>query len=204
MWGTLQESQMDKENGGVVMGREIEEGISKLEKRFNLRDDELAIVVAPSVQELYVVMNRQIIRSYPVSTAKAGSGCEAGSEKTPFGSHRIKEKIGDGARPGTIFIGRQDTRKVATIYTDEIDIPEDFVTTRIMWLDGEEEGINRGKGCDTHQRYIYIHGTPEEGLIGKPVSHGCIRLKNKDVIELFDLVPPGTPVEILPQNYHPQ
>lgn len=202
--GNFQKHTSNKGSGGIPMQEEIKKSVDKLHQQFGLETAEIAIVVNPAVQSLYVVRNRSVIKSFPVSTARAGIGCLVDSEKTPFGTHRIKEKIGNDVRTGTIFIGRENTRKIAEVYTDETDIPEDFVTTRIMWLDGQEDGVNRGKGCDTHQRYIYIHGTPEEGLIGKPVSHGCIRLKNNDVIELFNLVTSGTLVEIINKEYRPQ
>ena len=89
-----------------------------------------------------------------------------------------------------------NTRRIAEIYIDSTDLEEDPITTRIMWLEGLEAGINRGKGIDSYKRHIYIHGTPEGGLIGQPASHGCIRMRNKDVIELFDLVSKDTLVEI--------
>lgn len=147
-------------------------------------------------QEIYVVRNDAIEKTYRISSAKNGIGNSAGSGKTPLGVHRIAEKIGAGAKPNTIFLGRKDSGKTATILKDPIDSEDDYVTSRILWLEGLEPGINKGKGIDSKQRYIYIHGTPEEGLIGTPASHGCIRLYNKDVIELFDVVSAGTLVVI--------
>jgi len=102
--------------------------------------------------------------------------------------HRIFEKIGEGAKIGTVFTSLNNTGRVAEIYTDRTDVQEDFITTRIMWLEGLEFGVNNGEGIDSRERRIYIHGTPEEGLIGTPASHGCIRMKNRDIVELFDLV----------------
>jgi len=174
----------------------VTNSIAGLCSGFGLKAGEFVIVVVPATQELYLVQNQRIVRTYPVSTSKNGIGNVAGSEKTPPGTHRIKAKIGAKAVLGTIFVGRVDTGKIATIFSDETDIPEDLVTTRIMWLEGQEAGVNRGEGIDSYARYIYIHGTPEEGLIGTPQSHGCIRMKNADVVELFDLVPEGTLVEI--------
>jgi len=133
---------------------------------------------------------------YPISTSKYGVGSAEKSNKTPPGTHRIVEKIGESAKSGAVFKAGIDTGKVATTYSDATDIREDLITTRILWLKGLEPGINRGKGIDSYERHIYIHGTSEEGLIGTTASDGCIRMKNRDVLELFDLVPQGTLVEI--------
>jgi len=174
----------------------IEESVEKLKTKFNLQPNEPAVIIDPSKQKLYLIKNKEILKSYSVSTAKAGMGSESGSSKTPIGAHRIKEKFGNGAKIGTIFKTRSNSGRLAKIYTDKTDILEDEVTTRIMWLDGQENKVNKNGNIDSHKRYIYIHGTPEEGLIGEPASHGCIRMKNADVIELFDAVPSGTLVEI--------
>lgn len=174
--------------------KEIEK---KLKKKFGLKKKEKYLVVNPENQRMYLEYNGIVLREYIVSTSKFGLGSESGSNMTPVGTHRIKEKVGKGAEPGRIFKGRIDTGRNTQIYPDKTDLEKDDVITRIMWLDGQEEGINRGGNVDSHERYIYIHGTPEEGLLGKPASHGCIRMKNSDVIELFDMVPSGTLVEIL-------
>ena len=110
--------------------------------------------------------------------------------------HEIKEKIGDKAPINTIFTARENTNKIAEIQINPNDTEYDFVTSRILWLDGLENGINRGAGVDSYSRYIYIHGTHEEGLIGQKASHGCIRMFNNDVIELYDMVSEGTKVQI--------
>jgi lipoprotein-anchoring transpeptidase ErfK/SrfK len=175
----------------------IEESVEKLKTKFNLQPNEPAVIIDPSKQKLYLIKNKEILKSYSVSTAKAGMGSESGSGKTPIGSHRIKEKFGDRAKLGTIFKARSNSGRLAKIYTDKTDILEDEVTTRIMWLDGQENKVNKNGNIDSHKRYIYIHGTPEEGLIGEPASHGCIRMKNADVIELFDAVPSGTLTNVL-------
>jgi len=145
-------------------------------------------------QELYLVENDSTIKKYPISTSKKGIGNKQNSFKTPYGLHIIKRKIGDDVPLGGIFESRVYDGQIATIYTQKIDVPTDFVTSRIMWLEGEENGINRGRNIDSYNRFIYIHGTAEEGLIGQPASHGCIRMKNKDVIELYNLVDEGTPI----------
>ncbi len=163
-----------------------------LQKKFNYVKDQSFLLVDIQKQEMYLVRKDAIEKTYRISSAKNGSGNTAGSGKTPIGVHRIADKIGEGAKPNTIFVGRKDAGKTATILKEPIDSEEDYVTSRILWLEGLEPGINKGKGIDSKQRYIYIHGTPEEGLIGTPASHGCIRMYNKDVIELFDLVKTGT------------
>lgn len=167
-----------------------------LQKKFSYTKDQSFLLVNIQKQEMYVVRNEEIDKKYRISSAKNGTGNKAGSGKTPLGVHRIAEKIGSGAQPNTIFVGRKDSGKMATILKEPIDSEDDYVTSRILWLEGLEPGINKGKGIDSKQRYIYIHGTPEEGLIGTPASHGCIRMYNKDVIALFDLVNAGTLVVI--------
>ena len=104
--------------------------------------------------------------------------------------------IGNNAIKNTIFTSRINTKRQDEIIHDEAKSDNDYVTTRIMWLDGQEEGKNKGKGVDSYERYIYIHGTHEEGLIGQKASHGCIRMFNSDVIELFNDVKKGTKVYI--------
>ena len=123
--------------------------------------------------------------SYPVSTAKNGMGNRVDSYMTPFGIHRIRQKIGGGQPKGMVFEARQAIGKIA----DDLDTRDrDEITSRILWLDGLEEGLNRNGDCDSFARYIYIHGTSDEKRIGEPVSAGCIRMKNDDAIELFDQV----------------
>ncbi|NBT89955.1 MAG: L,D-transpeptidase [Verrucomicrobia bacterium] len=147
--------------------------------------------VSVSAQRLDLIGDDgKVVRSFPVSTARKGTGSEPDSHKTPLGWHRVCEKIGDGAAPGTQFVGRKPTGRVWKS-TDPVE-EKNLVLTRILWLDGEEEHNRTSKG-----RYIYIHGTNREDLIGAPASAGCVCLKNSDVIELYDLVPPGTRVEIV-------
>ena len=154
------------------------------------------IIVDISEQRLYLYNNDNLVQSFPVSTSKYGEGQIENSFKTPLGLHEIKEKIGDKAPINTIFTARENTNKIAEIQINPNDTEDDFVTSRILWLDGLENGINRGVGVDSYSRYIYIHGTHEEGLIGQKASHGCIRMFNNDVIELFDMVSEGTKVQI--------
>jgi L,D-transpeptidase YbiS len=128
-----------------------------------------------------------LLRRYAISTSKYGLGTEPGTNKTPLGRFRVAEKYGDDAPPGEIFVGRVPTGRLG-----RPDDPEDNVQTRILWLDGVEEA-----NANTHERYIYIHGTNAEDALGTPASHGCVRMSNLDVIDLYNLVPSGTPVEIL-------
>jgi L,D-transpeptidase YbiS len=137
-------------------------------------------------QRLRLSRDGQEIRSYPISSSRFGIGTEEGSMKTPLGKFRIAEKIGDGAAPGTIFKAR-----VALGPDDPLPDTEDFVTTRILCLDGLDE-----ENANTRDRLIYIHGTKHEDKIGNPDSHGCIRMRNADVIELFELVDETTQVVI--------
>lgn len=137
-------------------------------------------------QRLTVKAGEEAIRSYPVSTSRFGLGCEEGSLKTPLGQFRIGQKIGGNHLSGTIFKNRQPIDKTGTLASDD-----DLVMSRILWLDGLEE-----HNANTRDRYIYIHGTNHEHQIGEPASHGCIRMTNADIIELFDLVDEETPVVI--------
>ena len=137
-------------------------------------------------QRLTLTRDGESIRSYPVSTSRFGIGTEEGSMKTPLGNFRVAERIGDGAALGTIFKAR-----VALGPDDPLPDTEDFVTTRILWLDGLDE-----ENANTRDRYIYIHGTKHENKIGTPDSHGCVRMRNADLVELFDLVDETTQVVI--------
>jgi lipoprotein-anchoring transpeptidase ErfK/SrfK len=137
-------------------------------------------------QRLILTRDGEELRSYPISTSRFGIGTEEGSLKTPLGRFRIAEKIGDGAATGTIFKAR-----VALGPDDPLPDTEDFITSRILWLDGLEE-----ENANTRDRFIYIHGTKHEDEIGTPASHGCIRMRNADVIELFELVDETTQVVI--------
>lgn len=157
------------------------------------------IFVSIKRQKLFYIKKGNVERVFLISTAKKGIGQEIHSQQTPEGLHIIKHKIGDKLPKNAILKERVYNGEIAKIYTDKTDIDEDFVTSRIMWLEGQEEGVNKGGQVDSYNRYIYIHGTPEEGLLGKPASHGCVRMNNKEVIELFDLVQVSTPVLIL--NY---
>ena len=135
-------------------------------------------------------------REYPVSTSRYGVGYENGSEKTPLGLHRIKDKIGGAMPISMVMVGREPMGLLEDCIKGDIELPEDVITSRIMWLEGMEPGKNQGGYVDTYKRYIYIHGTSEEDRIGTPASIGCIRMLNKDVVELYRLVDIGTEVLI--------
>jgi len=156
------------------------------------------IEVDISEQKLYIFCTykqgqREEMKVYPVSTSKYGIGNRSGSGKTPLGRHYIKQKIGYSAPKGMIFKARRSTGRIAIMNRRGAG---DLVTTRIMWLKGREWGKNLGRKIDSFKRYIYIHGTAEENKIGKPASHGCIRMYNSDVIDLFNKVKIGTDVFI--------
>ena len=139
----------------------------------------------------------QVLRRYTVSSSEKGVGEMFGSCCTPRGKHIIRAMIGAGQPENTVFVGRRPTGE---IYTPELGAQfseRDWILTRILWLSGCEVGFNRLGECDTMRRYIYIHGTPDSVPLGIANSHGCIRMRNTDLIELFDLVPAGTAVEII-------
>jgi hypothetical protein len=170
--------------------------LTVLAQRFGHNPEQKMVLVDVSAQQLSLYQGQQLVSQWPVSTSENGVGSQINSFRTPLGTHRIAKKIGNGAAMGTIFKGREDSGEIATIYTDATRAEEDYVTTRILWLEGLDPGINQGPGIDSYQRYIYIHGTPEEGRIGSPASHGCIRMRNADVMVLYGLLEPGTLVHI--------
>ncbi len=133
---------------------------------------------------------------YSVSTAANGAGCEKGSGCTPFGEHVVRAKIGASLPANTVFVGRRPTGEICTPELMAQFPERDWILTRILWLSGKEVGKNRLGNVDTMQRYIYIHGTPDSVEMDTPDSHGCVRMRNADIIQLFDMVPVGTPVLI--------
>jgi L,D-transpeptidase YbiS len=137
-----------------------------------------------------------LLHQYPVSTSKYGSGSQNGSEKTPLGLHRIKNKLGGAMPVNEVFIGRIPHGSLDECIERGVDLPDDVIMSRIMWLEGMEPGRNQGGYVDTYQRYIYIHGTNHEDKIGTPTSIGCIRMRNQDVVDLFRLVETGSEVLI--------
>jgi lipoprotein-anchoring transpeptidase ErfK/SrfK len=142
------------------------------------------IVIDIKTQSLKLTFDQREIFSAPVSTSRGGPGFEPGSFKTPTGLFRVYQRIGENAPSGTIFVGRVPVGEPTSS-------GDDLITSRILWLDGLER-----ENANTKERYIYIHGTNQEDLIGQPVSHGCVRMRNEDIIRLFEMVTVGTPVEI--------
>ena len=137
-------------------------------------------------------------KSYLISSASNGIGNQNGSGQTPLGAHYIREKFGENAPLGSIFKGRQNIGKIAKILTKPNELSNlDNITSRILWLSGLEASLNKDGDVDSYNRYIYIHGTDEEGRLGTPASHGCIRMSNQSVIELFDITSINTLIYIL-------
>jgi hypothetical protein len=160
------------------------------------RSIEARIEVFIARQELLLWQGERLLRRYLVSTARNGPGEEQGSECTPRGRHEIAARIGADAPLNAVFVARVPTGE---IYSPALrrEFPErDWILTRILWLAGLEPGKNAGGSCDSRARYIYLHGTPDDVTLGRPGSRGCVRIRNRDVVELFDLVSEGTPVEI--------
>jgi len=141
-------------------------------------------MITVSIERQVLIHRRPsgVCRHYPVSTGEKGFGNQKDSLKTPLGRHRIAAMIGDGQPVGTIFVARQP---VGVFEAENNDVQQDWILSRILWLEGDQTGINRRGRVDTFSRYIYIHGTHREDLIGRPASHGCIRMRNEDIIDLF-------------------
>lgn len=158
--------------------------------------DDFLINVSIDEQRLRLLHNGERIFDVRVSTAANGPGEIMHSECTPRGHHCIRAKIGAGAAPNTVFVGRRPTGEIYSP-TLRVEHPRrDWILTRILWLSGLEPGHNRHGSRDSMRRYIYIHGCPDEDPMGVPSSHGCIKMRNSEVIELFDRVPVGTRVLI--------
>lgn len=155
------------------------------------------IEVDTSSQTLLVMNEKgEVVMKTKIATAKNGLGEENGSECTPRGQHIIRAKIGARYPENTVFVGRRPTGEIFSRQLRQLHPQRDWILTRILWLSGTEVGRNRLGSVDTMRRYIYIHGAPDEDEMGVPSSHGCIKMNNKDVIQLYDLVPIGTPVNI--------
>jgi lipoprotein-anchoring transpeptidase ErfK/SrfK len=140
--------------------------------------------------------NGRALRRYRVSTSRNGAGEVQGSFCTPRGEHLVRAKIGAGRDVNTVFVRRRPTGEIWTPELGARFPGRDWILTRILWLSGCERGVNRLGNVDTMRRFIYIHGSPEPVAMGKPDSIGCIRMRNADIVELFDLVPPYTAVDI--------
>lgn len=155
------------------------------------------IEISISQQTLTVLNNdNELIAQFLVSTASNGVGCEKNSGCTPLGRHIIRAKIGAYAAENTVFVGRRPTGEICTPELMAAFPKRDWILTRILWLSGQELGKNRLGNVDTMQRYIYIHGSPDSAEMGKIGSHGCVRMRNSEIIQLFDMVTVGISVNI--------
>ena len=155
-----------------------------------------AISIDLSRQSLQWRVGDEALRSYPVSTGKNGNGEQRDSGCTPRGRHRVARLIGAGCAVNTVFVGRCPTGEVFTPALRDRYPERDWILTRIIWLRGEEPGVNQGGVVDTYSRYIYIHGAPADVTMGAPGSAGCIRMRNDDVIELFEFITEGCEVNL--------
>ncbi|MDF3931008.1 L,D-transpeptidase [Pseudomonas citronellolis] len=147
-------------------------------------------------QTLYGFAAQRLVLRVPVSTALNGAGEREGSGCTPRGLHRVRAKIGEGLPSGAVLRGRRWTGEVWSPALHEQFPGRDWILTRILWLSGCEPGVNRLGEVDTFRRYIYLHGTPDCEPMGVPLSHGCVRLRNADLLQLFPRVPPGCAVRL--------
>lgn len=161
-----------------------------------MTDNAPVIEVSISEQRLRLREQDKITLDVPVSTARNGAGEINGSECTPRGAHIVRAKIGAGCAANTVFVSRRPTGEMYTPVLRQHYPQRDWILTRILWLSGLEVGKNRRGHVDTMRRYIYIHGCPEEDAMGVPGSHGCVKMRNRDVIELFERVPVGARVII--------
>lgn len=157
----------------------------------------MKIVVSVAAQTLTLLDDDgAVLQVYPVSTAANGVGEVSGSYQTPRGQHVIRAKIGAGMPENTVFVRRRPTGEIWTPELADAFPGRDWILTRILWLSGCEPGFNRLGCVDTMRRYVYVHGSPDAAEMGVPGSHGCVRMRNADIIELFERVPCYTPVEI--------
>lgn len=154
------------------------------------------IDISIATQVLDLIENNTVLQSYPVSTAKNGAGEKMGSECTPRGWHKIRARIGEGQPLNSVFTGRRSTGEIYTSELSQLYPERDWILTRILWLGGLESGFNRYGQVDSTWRYIYIHGCPDHLMQGLPESHGCIRMRNADMLDLFNQVNIGEPVFI--------
>jgi len=151
-----------------------------------------------SEQRLRVYDNSDsVVLEKSIATAAKGIGQQLGSEQTPLGRHIVRAKIGAGCAENTVFVGRRPTGEIFSEALRQAEPERDWILTRILWLSGCEPGLNRLGTVDTMRRYIYIHGAPDADPMGIPSSHGCVKMRNSDIIELFEKVPVGTVVDII-------
>jgi hypothetical protein len=163
-------------------------------QRLQIAPTQFILVVNVSGQTVSLFEQSRRVKKFPCSTSRFGIGQIEGSNRTPLGLHRIAEKIGQGEPPGAVFRARQ-----VVGHTSQPEFAGAKITTRILWLEGLEPGVNRDGNVDSHQRYIYIHGTADQESIGEPASCGCIHLADADLLYLFDRLPVGTLVWIAEQ-----
>lgn len=147
-------------------------------------------------QRLYFCDGGVVTHGYSISTALHGAGERQGSGCTPRGLHRVRARVGAGCAPGTVFVGRRPTGEIFSPALAALHPERDWILSRILWLTGCEPGFNQGAKVDTLRRFIYIHGCPDGLSMGVPASHGCVRMTNAGVIDLFDRVPAGAMVRI--------
>lgn len=155
------------------------------------------LLINLSRQTLELREDARVLKRYAVSAAKNGAGEKNGSQCTPRGRHVIRAKIGAGQPHNAVFVARRPTGEIYSPALRAQHPGRDWILTRILWLGGLEPGRNRYKDVSTMPRYVYLHGTPDETELGKPGSHGCVRMRNAEIVELFEQVEAGTPVEIV-------
>jgi lipoprotein-anchoring transpeptidase ErfK/SrfK len=161
-----------------------------------MKNDLLQIIIDIPSQQLHYLREDKLLKIYSVSTGKNGVGEKNGSGQTPRGWHIVRAKIGQHQPINTIFVGRRPIEKIYSEGLEKKYPQRDWILTRILWLSGLELGKNRLGDCDTMRRYIYIHGCPDNKPMGIPLSAGCIRMRNLDIVELFNNIPVGTKVLI--------
>ncbi len=170
-----------------------------IQEHFSMLSEGKLIFVDVNTQLMHVMMDNEVLQTFTISSSKYGEGEVPNSMKTPLGIHFIGKKVGGGAKLNTIFKSRSNTGRQAVPNSDKFR-DKDLITTRILWLEGGEERNSLGSKSSM-RRYIYIHGTPDEDLLGKPASHGCIRMRNIDVYALYEFAEEGTPVIIWKDGY---
>jgi hypothetical protein len=158
--------------------------------------DTKQIQISLATQRLWLLAPEGVLGEWPISSARNGPGEQEGSECTPRGWHSVRARIGAGCTPGTVFVGRRPTGEIYNPDLARTRPERDWILSRVLWLSGLEPGFNRLGAVDSMRRYIYIHGCPDDCPMGVPESHGCIRMRNRDVIVLFDQVEAGTRVWI--------
>ncbi len=161
------------------------------------------IHISLASQRLIGLSDGRLVCNYPVSTARNGAGEQDSSGCTPRGRHRVRARIGEGQTLGAVYIGRRPTGETWSPALARQHPQRDWILTRILWLCGEESGFNRGGKQDSQRRYIYLHGTPDDQPMGEAQSHGCVRLRNTDMLALFELTPVGCRVDIHEQAIEP-